>query len=374
MRKIPAIQIEQGGVRLFVTALRAAELTDEFCKPDAWTPSNREGYQREPVESRFKKIADYMEGGESAPPLLPQAIVLNTREKGRLTFKENGSASPKGDGVGVLQIPDDALPLFEVDGQHRVGGARRAVEEKPELGDFPFPVVITEGLDRLHEALAFFIINTRQKRVPTDLAQRIITNELNDPELRKRLIEEGHDWIGRATKIVDVLNATEGQPWYGAIGVPGMKMKYALKQNSFVQSLRPILDAPAWAAVDPEDVARVLVHYWKALRDVFPEAFENHRDYVIQKTIGVFPLHGIAPQVFELAVEKDGYPLKPKAIREILTQLADKLSEFHPGHEPAKFWDRKEGEAGKYTGQKGFRTLRVMFQERLPAPSKAKVA
>src|SRR5437016_5148973 len=117
--KVPAMRLEQGNTSIFLTRLAGGDLSEGLTQPDAWTPTNRQGYQRLPQQTRFKKIAEYVGGEEGARPVLAQAIVLNARRL--LQFTEGTG------GFGVLEIPDAALPLWEVDGQHRIGGIRRAV-------------------------------------------------------------------------------------------------------------------------------------------------------------------------------------------------------------------------------------------------------
>jgi len=151
---------------MYLTRLRAADFVNGLTRADAWSPSNRNGYQRTPTESRFKKIARYVLGKDGHPhPVLPQAVVLNTRPEDAKKLRFTGSA----EGVGMLEIPEDMI-LWEVDGQHRLGGLRHALGENPAFADFPIPIVITEGLTRLDEAVLFFVVNTTQKRVGTDLA------------------------------------------------------------------------------------------------------------------------------------------------------------------------------------------------------------
>ena len=218
-RELPAIKIDQGGKRLFLTYLRASDVVNGMTEVDAWTPTNRDGYQRESIPSRFKKIASYVRGKEGVDPLLPQAVVLNVREQDKkLKFQ-----SLNGSNIGTLVIPHDQT-LWEVDGQHRLGGLRYAVGEEPRLGEYTIPVVITEGLTRLDEAVLFYVINTTQKRVPTDLAQRLIAQKMKDEGHRMRIIAEGKAWIPKATDIVDNLMKSDGHPWYGKIGIPGTKI------------------------------------------------------------------------------------------------------------------------------------------------------
>jgi DNA sulfur modification protein DndB len=362
--KLGAIRIKQGDTTLYSTVLRAGDVAGGMTKVDAWTSTNKAGYQRMPVEKRFRDIAKYVTGKEGGRVVLPQAVVLNYRDAdSKLRFRsiENGE-------IGTLEIGADQM-LWEVDGQHRLGGLRRALEENPTLADYPIPVVIVEGLSRLDEAFLFFVINTTQKRVPTDLAQRLIEQQMGDRDLRFKIVTSGKDWIPKGVKVVDAMISTPGHPWHNKIGIPGPKLPGALtKQVSFVTSLKPILTTSPYLSVEPADMAQILIRYWQALQEIFPEAFSDPGEYVIQKTSGIFSLHSIAPEVFDMVRTKHGRITK-EGLAEVLKDLNRSLSkEF--GDESI-FWHNEDGEAAKYLGQKGFRMLTEILREHLPAMKRA---
>lgn len=366
-KRFPAIKFQQGETRMYITYLRARDVLDGLTQVDAWSPTNKQGYQRMPVQTRFRKIARYVMGKEGHPrPILPQAIVLNVRDEDqkRLKFKDS-----EGDGLGLLEVSHE-VTFWEVDGQHRLGGLRYAVGEDPKFADYPIPVVITEGLSRLNEAVLFHVINTTQKRVPTDLSQRFIETKMGDEAMRLQVIAKGEDWIPKGTKVVDTLVTTPGNPWYGKIGIPGTRLSGILmKQVSFVTSLKPILTS-MYGSLEPEDVAQLLIRYWQALEAIYPEAFREPGEYVIQKTVGVFPLHAIAPQVFDM-VRTANTKITKDGILEVLHGLAHNLDK---GYEAGSaFWHSKEGEAGKYAGAKGFRILTEILKENMPELKKLKV-
>ncbi len=366
MAKFTVMRIEQSGVTMYLTTITAKDVVDGLSQVDAWSPTNKQGYQRLPVQSRFRNIARYLMGKEGARAILPQAVVLNAREQdgSKIKFTESAIA-----GVGTLQIPDD-VRLWEVDGQHRLGGLRYAVEQNPAFATYPIPVVITAGLPRLDEAVLFFVVNTTQKRVPTDLAQRLIEQQMGDEDLRLKIVAEGKEWIPKATKMVDLLVATAGHPWYGKIGIPGTKLSgVTLKQVSFVTSLKPILTG-LYGSLETEDIAQLLIRYWQALDEMYPEAFKDPDDYVIQKTVGVFPLHMIAPQVFDQVRIANG-KITRDGILEVLKALDKNLGQEYGGG--SEFWHSKEGEAGKYAGSKGFRLLADILREHMPEMKKLKV-
>jgi len=360
--KVPAMKVQQADTVLYLTFLRAKDVINGVSEVDAWSPSNRSGYQRMPTQARFRKIARYVMGKEGGRPILPQAVVLNLREGGsplKFTTSEDGP-------FGTLEIKHEQR-LWEVDGQHRLGGLRVAVEENPPLGEYPVPVVITEGLSRLEEAVLFFVVNTNQKRVPTDLAQRLIEQQMKDPNLKLQIVAGGKDWIPKGVKVVDAILAVSGHPWEGKIGIPGPKTAGALtKQVSFVSSMKPLLTS-LYGSVDPEEIAQLLIRYWQAIEAVYPEAFADPDEYVIQKTVGIFPLHAIAPEVFDMVRTGHGKITKD-ALEEVISALDKNLAKDYAGG--SDFWHGEDGEAAKYGSQKGFRMLADIFREHLPKGKK----
>jgi len=360
--KIPAMKIEQAKTVLYLTFLQAKDVVDGVTQVDAWSPSNKSGYQRMPVQARFRKIARYVMGKDASRPILPQAVVLNHRETDpRLKF-----TASDGGPMGTLEVKHDQV-LWEVDGQHRLGGLRVAVEENPALGEYPVPIVITEGLQRLEEAVLFFVVNTNQKRVPTDLAQRLIEQQMKDPDLKMQIVAGGKDWIPKGVKVVDALLASSGHPWEGRIGIPGTKTEGALtKQVSFVSSLKPLLTS-LYGSVEPEEIAQLLIRYWQAIESVYPEALADPEDYIIRKTVGIFPLHAIAPEIFDMVRTKHG-KITVDALEEVFSELNKNLSKTYIAG--SDFWHGEDGEAAKYGSQKGFRMLADILREHLPKAKK----
>jgi DNA sulfur modification protein DndB len=362
-RKLPSIRLKQAETTLYLTVLKAGEIVAGMTRVDAWSASNKSGYQRMPVEARFRKIARYVMGKEGGRAVLPQAVVLNFRNgdsKLRFRASEDGEA-------GTLEIASDQT-LWEVDGQHRLGGLRRALEEDPNLAAYPIPVVIVDGMSRLEEAVLFFVINTTQKRVPTDLAQRLIEQQMGDKDLRFQIVIGGKDWIPKGVRVVDAMLSTAGHPWHGKIGIPGPKVSGAVtKQVSFVTSLKPILTTPPYIGVAPEDMAQILIRYWQALEEIYPEAFSDPEEHVIQKTAGIFPLHAIATEIFDRVRTRHGKITKDGLV-EVLKDLDRNLAKDYEGG--SEFWHSEEGEAAKYGGQKGFRMLAEILRERLPDAKK----
>ncbi len=64
---------------------------------------------------------------------------------------------------GVLVFDTESSPLFNYDGQHRELGYCIRVENDESFAEFPVPVVMTRGMDKLPEMLQFQTINSTAK-------------------------------------------------------------------------------------------------------------------------------------------------------------------------------------------------------------------
>jgi DGQHR domain-containing protein len=355
---LTALRFQQSGRTFYSTFMTGGLLLKpEVAKVDKWTPSNPEGYQRDPSPRRFNKVASFLRGEQGVPGILPQSVLLGLRGTAKFTRVDlNGSVDKGVAGLpwefGVLSIPADMLPLIEDDGQHRIGGLRKAAEADARFLSYPLPTVIMEGSTPLQEAVLFYVINTTSVKVPVDLAQRLITQQDEDPQLHKLLVETGKDWVARATNIVDILNETPDQPWEGSIIIPSGDIKAGIKQNTIVRSLRPLLAGDhIYKSQDASTVAELLIRYWNAIAELWPDAVhpDSWEDYSLMKSVGVMTMHGIAPTVFE-AARAGGSKVTRESLVQILKPVAAKLT--------IEWWDSRSGEAGKVgTNNKAVRYL-----------------
>jgi len=358
---IVALKLSQlGGDKknIFSTKLKVEDLIDEAkFKIDYWDPKKKknpkeQGYQRIPSESRAKKVADYIE--EESCPIFPATILINSRVP--LDFKEDAKS-----GVGTLSLND--YPLWVVDGQHRIAGLKYAVEKLglTEWKKKELPVVILSNFEKIEEVTQFFILNTTQRRVVTDLAERLVSDIIKEkPGEYEKLIAKGSDWKIRALVVTDLLNEKPGSSWEKRIRLPNSP-KIAtniVNQTSFVKSLQPIFkDGLLSAIIDADKGYEILKNYWQAIEEIFPDAFIVSRDYVIQKTPGVFSLHELAHRIMIKGGEKH-------------TSKADFLLALRKVFSDSKkydsdFWRADGEEAALYGSMKGFRILANQFIENL---------
>ncbi len=343
-------------VNLYVTAVPLKELLGR-CQPDTYRSDNRSGYQRPVARFRLRQISTYMRSEEG---MLPTSVLLCIRQPHRAGFEPTVGSNDGGD-VGMLSI-DASVPLWVVDGQHRLLGLQRAMtkDKAKWLGEYPLPVVIVEGIDAYEEMRYFHVINTRHKGVPTDIVDRhlLTMREAEGPALLEREGERNYE-RARATKLTDVLNSDPSSPWRDMIRMPGeaLRPEHMMRQHSMVSSLTPVVGDPFFKRLSDEDAAKLLLNYWNAARERWLSAFETPQEYVIQKPLGAGALHQIFPDVLELCRAADDFST---------AKVYDILSE---AGRSAGFWHGTRGHhMVRQSGARYVRALAEYLRERLPRP------
>lgn len=353
--RYPAIRVNQldDGKELFVASVKIKDLIDEtHFAIDFWDQSQqlseKQGYQRRPSTSHVKKIANYAINETKA--LFPGAILINSRSPLRFEGDKNG--------VGELVLSHP--PLWIVDGQHRIRGLRHAIEnlEDRRWEERELPVVVLSNFNKIEEVKQFHILNSTQKRITTDLAHRLLAHQAEkNPEDYQRMIQDNSLWIARVLRVVDMLNEKPESPWYKTIQVPNTDRiaTHIIKQNSMVKSLQPLFRDGYFSSVTNLDKNyQVLRDYWVVLKEIFPAAFSRPKEYVIQKTPGVFSLHNLAH-----AITLRGLPEYSKGtFAKVLKEVFDDKDDYYWASE------NQEG-AAVYGSMKGFRILSNDFIEKL---------
>lgn len=360
--EVKALKISQNGRFLYITSLSVKTLRQGQIAQ--WDPAINEsqykiddlieiqGYQRSPIRTHYTKIGKYV--AENKDALLPTAVLANCREC--LSFVED----TRGTGFGTLEI-NEQTKFFIVDGQHRVFGLKYAADElgMAEIDDFQLPVVIMDQVGKVEEMRHFFLVNSTQKKVRTDLAERLLRLiATKDPRVKKALTEQGKDWKLRAVNIIDTLIGDPNSVWHKRIKRPNevSRPEAVASEGSFSTSLRPVLTSEF--AMNEED--RVVIgwinSFWHALQDLMPETFSDPKQYVIQKTPGMYTLHLVLPYVLYECSKATDFS-KAKMI-EILKKDEDHF-------EDPEFWASGGDGAAHYNSVGAFRILSVEIKDKL---------
>lgn len=370
--ELKAVRVQQRDVTLILTVIPAGELLKR-ARVDMWEEGNPEGYQRALVDGRLRKVADYLMVEEG---VLPTSVLVNVRDGDELKFKVTDKSS--GYEVGTLRLPDEQV-LWVVDGQHRLYGLKRAIdaaaeeekyEQGAELADYPFPVTFMVGLDRYKEMRHFYLVNTRQKGVPTDYVDRHLYQMYKKAGPRLIRVEGEAGYArARATEMVDSLRKDPESPWHNLVIVPGgnKKSKGAglTRQHAIVASLQPVFADRYIRGLRDEKVAGVLKNYWAAIKDLMPDAFKHPQEYGILKTVGIYSLHMVLPDVIERC--RDAGDFSKDKMAEVLRAVGKGMQNPKENPVDSEFWHKDRGNPMTFgTSMKGLRYLAEYIRERLP--------
>lgn len=300
---------------------------EQLYRIDIWNaddPIERRGIQRQPIAAHYRKIARSLQEPETT---LPTAIVLSAN------INHDGTESHVSDGIRVplgmdvtpvpgpvenlvdITVDPNVLKLHVVDGQHRILGIEYALEKDYLKRDkaFELPFVLILAKSRYDEIKNFYSINSKAKKVSTDLALQLM-NEMkdNDPDYGLTLTEKKKVI---AIKIANALNDEQESPWYQEISQgSGASADEIASSTSFVTSLMPVLTVPyfndtikakggnAEEVMDTvaEQCGKIVDNYWSAIRDMLPFMFEGDLNkWVIQKTPGIYILHRVLAYILE---------------------------------------------------------------------------
>jgi len=338
--ELVAVKLQQLGWRreggekitLYQTVMTARQLLDEkIVKIDRWSPENPEGYQRPLSRYRGSQISYYLTNEEG---LFPTSILLNVR--GNIEFVPLS----EGSNIGKLVIPEKSLPLYLVDGQHRLYGLQYTIGYKrlEEYLEYELPVTIMR-LDKIAEVGMFYKINKRQKGVPVDIAERNIAELLKTQkpiieriEGPKKVLEAG------AVDIVDYLDKQPDSPWYNKIQLPGEGRRDKLiKQSIMAKAIGKMFGMHQTLLTEDRDrVKEFLKNYWIAISKLFPGAFGNNVEYNLTRSQGVRAFTYLAGHVYLKCRDERNFTVE---------KILSILEKLKTGPEPIddSWWHRDHG-------------------------------
>lgn len=276
-----ALRIEQTPEHpLYLFALTANELAQiaDVCRVGRRADGALIGYQRAAVKRHIRNIKEYLDRG---PALFPNSLILAL--SGTAVFTPNRRRRilknlSKTVVSGTLEIPvprnGGPKPAWIVDGQQRAV----ALWGSPR-GDWPVPVngFVAEDVEIQREQ--FLRVNST-KPLPRGLVTELL------PEVRVPLRT---DWTTRriASAACDFLNRDERSPFLGLIRRTSLseagRRHAVVADTAIIRMIEDSLSSTlgclfiyrnlATGEVDVDSLRRVLLVFWRAVRDEFPEAW-----------------------------------------------------------------------------------------------------
>jgi DGQHR domain-containing protein len=187
--------------------------------------------------------------------------------------------------------------ISRVDGNHRLWGIdellQTASQSNGELSVDEFPTVaysLLIGLNRNQEARLFRDINGEHKGMDVTHLDAIVVR-IMAPEVLKANPKTLPLWI--ADELSKPGRAFENMVFRGGAkeGLKRLGEQRPVKLNSLKTTISQQLKAAdkvnAHLSDNPDALLELLDNYWKAVREAFPEAWQNRRDYILLQAIGL---------------------------------------------------------------------------------------
>lgn len=352
---LPCISVSQPIGTFYLTVMKAGELLSRVdVHRRGLDPASLQNVQRELSGRRTDEIAAYVADPDATFPtsiiVAAYAAHVHAAPNGTELLLGKVPSAKRDADASDLEAPDpgtlealaDGDKFGEViDGQHRLMGLKEAGagDAGSPYYDFELPVVFMLSLAPQYRAYVFSTINSKQTRVSSSL---II--DLFGLATTRSPRKTCHD-------VAAALNATEGGPFFSTLKMLGKKTRptESLTQGSFAKYLldlvsrtpddderaikrgEPIQPDPKCPLrhffVDERDdmIVRVLDNYFTAIREVYPNAWDDPEKYALRRTVGFAALM----KAFRAVWESDVVPTN-KATLDVFRGIAKRFASAVP--------------------------------------------
>jgi len=225
------------------------------------------GIQRERDKNKVTEIKRYLQEDDNAS--FPNTIIIAIRDD--LNTEQPLFVIDENEYISLALLPDIANII---DGQHRLSGFNEDEEE------FELPVAIFINLPLGEQAKLFAKINSTQTKVNLDIVYE------NFFKSNQRSREKTSFFI------VKTLNEKVSSPWYRKIKTlsdragdlaQGSMAKYIDK--NLLSAKKPL--EGLYNSEKDQEIFDLLFNYFSAIKDVFPDSWENeNNEFILTKTTG----------------------------------------------------------------------------------------
>lgn len=262
------------------------------------------GFQRPEIRSHVKGIVDYLNQG---PVLFPNAIIMAMSPS--VHFAASRGTRPTGD-EGIAQSGTLTIPLYDegqrvawiVDGQQRSLALSQA-----DNREIAVPVVSFVS-DRLDVQREQFILVNKAKPLPTRLINELL------PETGGVLLPREMSMRRVPSVLCNLLNSDPTSPFFQLIRRPsdGVSSNTAvITDSAVINMIRGSINNPLGAlaalrtanqgreGADLENMYRLLVTFWSAVRTVFAEAWgRDPRQSRLMHSAGILAMGVLMDRIY----------------------------------------------------------------------------
>lgn len=273
-----ALRLHQDGRRpLFLFSLTGDELLKiaDISRISRTDTGKLLGYQRPAVRKHIEDIVLYLNSDDI---IFPNSIILSLSGKTRFVRNKSPRLDDTAISTGVLEIPwpgrSKVKPAWIVDGQQRAMAI--SMSKKKDLA-VPINAFVTDEVDLQRDQ---FLRVNNIKPLPRGLITELLP-EVPGPLPAKLVAKK------IPSAVCDQLNRRSDSPFFGLIrrasSMGSAKRNAVVADASIVKMLEESINSPsgclfpyqniATGEADLEGIWRVLVTYWTAVKNTFPEAW-----------------------------------------------------------------------------------------------------
>lgn len=245
-----SIKVNFGETMAYTFSMSAKDLIHIYYVATRGKDQEEGAVQRPLSTRRIESIKDYILDGNT----FFNSFIVNWTAKKTLVKFSNDKVS----------FPLTASAAQALDGQHRLAGLERAIEDDPSVEDRNLLVTLCVGLDTKTAAGIFLNINTEQKPVPKSLIFDLFGIVEDNPE----------NAIVRAKDIAQKLNDDDESPLNGLIKFPGQPRGVGkIELSTFVSSLKKSLEKDGvfkkYKIRTFENQYSVISNYFESIKSVY---------------------------------------------------------------------------------------------------------
>ncbi|MBI4619642.1 MAG: DGQHR domain-containing protein [Desulfobacterales bacterium] len=268
--RIPAIVLSQKDKQLYLFKMKSS-LLGKISYVTPRSEDNPAELQRVVNIPRAKEIGKWLKEESS---LLPNAVVIDLKKD--VQIEDTGIP-------GQVAIPDpdkhdDCKIAYILDGQHRVRGF-----DYSDGIEFDLAVVAVHNMSESVRAKLFIDINSKQIKVDERL--------LLDLMAGTRILESDDE---RIYEVIKGLDSEPSSALHGKIQfLPEQKNKW-LKNTAIMSLLKPHLgNGGCIYTKTTAQKIEIMNAYFNAVREVFPNEWNDQKNHVLTKSVGFEILLGI---------------------------------------------------------------------------------
>ena len=299
-KKFDAIEFKQENIKMYILKMNIDKLIEASMITHYNSEKNKD-YQRAPIPSHYRKIYAYFMKEKN--PILPSAV-LAAIGSDKYNYKN-----------GEIEFNDK---IRIVDGQHRIeglkclrdgycNGSKERYQDLINRFEIPVIVMIIDDEYKLIEIDAFINLNSKGKRVRTDLAQALKLQKYQKSIENKDVIPVDEELFSNvSTEVAIEMNREKGGFWEGKIiqaDELGNRSNQPISVIAFSRAITPLVKKYCFNKgenVKKSDLSEIRSNIQEIINDVWncivkkwPGCFIKGKydaDYNICKGIGVTTL------------------------------------------------------------------------------------